>query len=44
MTEEKSFYSTDHSETIRPANKAGVSYYTSTATAYEVEMTWDRIL
>jgi len=25
MTEEKSFYSTDHSETIRPANKAGVS-------------------
>lgn len=42
MTEEKSFYSTDHSETIRPANKAGVSSYTPTA--YEVEMTWDRIL
>ena len=36
MTEEKSFYSTDHSETIRPANKAGVSY---TPTAYELEMT-----
>jgi hypothetical protein len=42
MTEEKSFYSTDHSETIRPANKAGVSSYTPTA--YEVELTWDRIL
>lgn len=35
MTEEKSFYSTDHSETIRPENKASVSSYTPTA--YEVE-------
>jgi hypothetical protein len=42
MTEEKSFYSTDHSETIRPANKAGVSSYTPEQ--IRLEMTWDRIL
>jgi hypothetical protein len=30
-TEEKSFYSTDHSETKGPANKAGVSSYTPSA-------------